>query len=236
MRILELNLERPVRDDRARQSPGIACARSWCARRDSNPHVFRQQDLNLPRLPIPPRARGHPESARPIARIGRGASGSVSGCRSATACGRWRLVDEETSHRPAAATQGTARHPDAAPAGSAATSPSGNAARAARYRHSPARAAGHARTNSGTFWDSTSLQDPEVDAIIDRIYETVDATQREQLSHEFERMLITLSRVTRGVIAWSRPTVTAWRSKQSPCPTPKESCQTALSRRAPFRC
>src|SRR6478672_3102021 len=30
----------------------------WCARRDSNPHIFRQQDLNLPRLPIPPRARG----------------------------------------------------------------------------------------------------------------------------------------------------------------------------------
>jgi peptide/nickel transport system substrate-binding protein len=47
----------------------------------------------------------------------------------------------------------------------------------------------YARTNSGTFWDSTSLQDPEVDAIIDRIYETVDAKQRDQLSHEFERML-----------------------------------------------
>ena len=36
----------------------MSCARKWCARRDSNPHIFRQQDLNLPRLPIPPRARG----------------------------------------------------------------------------------------------------------------------------------------------------------------------------------
>ena len=47
----------------------------------------------------------------------------------------------------------------------------------------------YARTNSGTFWDSTSLQDPEVDAIIDRVYETVDTEQRDKLSHEFERML-----------------------------------------------
>jgi peptide/nickel transport system substrate-binding protein len=47
----------------------------------------------------------------------------------------------------------------------------------------------YARTNSGTFWDSTSLQDPEVDAIVERIYTTVDVRQRDQLSHEFERML-----------------------------------------------
>ena len=47
----------------------------------------------------------------------------------------------------------------------------------------------YARTNSGTFWDSTSLQDPEVDALIERIYETVDVKQRDQLSQEFERML-----------------------------------------------
>jgi peptide/nickel transport system substrate-binding protein len=47
----------------------------------------------------------------------------------------------------------------------------------------------YARTNSGTFWDSTSLQDPEVDAIVERIYETVDIKQRDQLSQEFERML-----------------------------------------------
>src|SRR6516162_5185049 len=27
----------------------------WCGRRDSNPHTLRRQDLNLLRLPIPPR-------------------------------------------------------------------------------------------------------------------------------------------------------------------------------------
>ncbi|MGH2588312.1 MAG: ABC transporter substrate-binding protein, partial [Dehalococcoidia bacterium] len=47
----------------------------------------------------------------------------------------------------------------------------------------------YARTNSGTFWDSTSLQDPEVDAMVEKIYETMDAEQRGQLSHDFERML-----------------------------------------------
>jgi peptide/nickel transport system substrate-binding protein len=47
----------------------------------------------------------------------------------------------------------------------------------------------NARTSSGTFWDSASLQDPEVDALVDRIYETLDTKQRDQLSHEFERML-----------------------------------------------
>lgn len=47
----------------------------------------------------------------------------------------------------------------------------------------------YAQTKSGTFWDSTSLQDPEVDAIITKIYETVDTKQRDQLSQEFEMML-----------------------------------------------
>jgi peptide/nickel transport system substrate-binding protein len=47
----------------------------------------------------------------------------------------------------------------------------------------------YAQTSSGTFWDSTSLQDPEVDAIVERIKETVDAEQREKLSHDFELML-----------------------------------------------
>jgi len=47
----------------------------------------------------------------------------------------------------------------------------------------------YARTNSGTFWDSTSLQDAEVDAMVEKIYETMDAEQRGQLSHDFERML-----------------------------------------------
>ena len=47
----------------------------------------------------------------------------------------------------------------------------------------------YAQTNSGTFWDSSSLQDPEVDAIITKIYETPDAQARDKLSHEFETML-----------------------------------------------
>jgi peptide/nickel transport system substrate-binding protein len=47
----------------------------------------------------------------------------------------------------------------------------------------------YAQTSSGTFWDSTSLQDPEVDAIVERVEETVDEKQREKLSHDFETML-----------------------------------------------
>jgi peptide/nickel transport system substrate-binding protein len=47
----------------------------------------------------------------------------------------------------------------------------------------------YAQTDSGTFWNSTSLQDAEVDAIVTRIQETVDDKQREKLSHEFETML-----------------------------------------------
>lgn len=47
----------------------------------------------------------------------------------------------------------------------------------------------YAKTDSGTFWNSTSLQDPEVDALVERIYVTTDAEQRDKLSHEFERML-----------------------------------------------
>jgi peptide/nickel transport system substrate-binding protein len=47
----------------------------------------------------------------------------------------------------------------------------------------------YAKTSSGTFWDSTSLQDPEVDQLVDKIYETMDNRQRDTLSHEFERML-----------------------------------------------
>ena len=55
-------------------NPLGASACAWCARRESNPHVFRHWNLNPARLPVPPRARGRPEGARPIARIGRGAS------------------------------------------------------------------------------------------------------------------------------------------------------------------
>ena len=47
----------------------------------------------------------------------------------------------------------------------------------------------YAQTNSGTFWDSTSLQDPEVDALVDKIYDTLDTRQRDNLSHDFEMLL-----------------------------------------------
>jgi peptide/nickel transport system substrate-binding protein len=47
----------------------------------------------------------------------------------------------------------------------------------------------YAQTNSGTFWDSTSLQDPEVDALVEKIQQTVDVQARDKLSHEFETML-----------------------------------------------
>ena len=40
--------------------------RNWCGRRDSNPHIFRYQDLNLARLPVPPRPL-RPARRRPIA-------------------------------------------------------------------------------------------------------------------------------------------------------------------------
>jgi peptide/nickel transport system substrate-binding protein len=47
----------------------------------------------------------------------------------------------------------------------------------------------YAQTKSGTFWDSTSLEDPEVDAIIERIKETIDPTARAKISNDFETML-----------------------------------------------
>jgi peptide/nickel transport system substrate-binding protein len=47
----------------------------------------------------------------------------------------------------------------------------------------------YAQTNSGTFWDSTSLEDPEVDALIAKIFETIDTKQRDKLSEEFQVML-----------------------------------------------
>src|SRR5690348_1959183 len=39
----------------------------WCARRESNPHIFRYWNLNPARLPVPPRARL--KKAPPIARM-----------------------------------------------------------------------------------------------------------------------------------------------------------------------
>ncbi|HXH22566.1 MAG TPA: ABC transporter substrate-binding protein [Dehalococcoidia bacterium] len=45
------------------------------------------------------------------------------------------------------------------------------------------------RTNSGTFWDNTSLEDPEVDALVDKIEATIDDQARAKLSNEVEIML-----------------------------------------------
>lgn len=47
----------------------------------------------------------------------------------------------------------------------------------------------YAQTHSGTFWDSSSLQDPEVDAIIEKISQTVDPTAQDKLWHDFQIML-----------------------------------------------
>jgi hypothetical protein len=46
----------------------------WCARRESNPHVFRHWNLNPARLPVPPRARGTPCPDEPSAMLERGYS------------------------------------------------------------------------------------------------------------------------------------------------------------------
>jgi peptide/nickel transport system substrate-binding protein len=47
----------------------------------------------------------------------------------------------------------------------------------------------HATSNSGSFWNSNSLNDPEIDAMVDKIFETVDNQQRMKLSQEFELTL-----------------------------------------------
>src|SRR3954471_1582439 len=43
---------------------GSGGPRDWCGRRDSNPHLFRYQDLNRARLPVPPRPPGRRSRAR----------------------------------------------------------------------------------------------------------------------------------------------------------------------------
>jgi ABC-type transport system substrate-binding protein len=47
----------------------------------------------------------------------------------------------------------------------------------------------HATGNSGSFWNSNALNDPEIDAMVDRIFETVDNQQRQKLSQDFELTL-----------------------------------------------
>jgi peptide/nickel transport system substrate-binding protein len=46
-----------------------------------------------------------------------------------------------------------------------------------------------ATSNSGTYWNSSSLRDPAIDAMVDRIFETVENEKRTRLSHEFETAL-----------------------------------------------
>jgi ABC-type transport system substrate-binding protein len=47
----------------------------------------------------------------------------------------------------------------------------------------------YAKTDSGTFWNMTSLEDPQIDALVDQILQTPDLTQQEQLSHQFQVLL-----------------------------------------------
>jgi ABC-type transport system substrate-binding protein len=45
------------------------------------------------------------------------------------------------------------------------------------------------QTNSGTFWDNTSLEDKEVDALAEKIRSTVDPEARKKLSNQIELMI-----------------------------------------------
>lgn len=45
------------------------------------------------------------------------------------------------------------------------------------------------QSDSGTFWNNGSLEDPEVDALVEKIRQEVNATAREKLSHEVETLL-----------------------------------------------
>ncbi len=48
----------------------------WCGRRDSNPHTLRYQNLNLARLPVPPRPH-EPSQARLYNALGRKGKGDA---------------------------------------------------------------------------------------------------------------------------------------------------------------
>jgi len=45
------------------------------------------------------------------------------------------------------------------------------------------------KTESGTFWNNTSLEDPEVDALVEKIEATIDDQERAKLSNQVELML-----------------------------------------------
>ena len=47
----------------------------------------------------------------------------------------------------------------------------------------------YAKTDSGTFWNSTSLQDSEVDALVEKIEQTVDTKEQDKLARDFQIML-----------------------------------------------
>ena len=48
----------------------------------------------------------------------------------------------------------------------------------------------HHHSNAGTFWNNNSLEDPEIDALIDKISVTVDTEERAALSNQLERMSV----------------------------------------------
>ena len=91
----------------------------WCARRDSNPHIFRYWNLNPARLPIPPRPRA---SAPRRGMLGRAYSKDRRGGNRLKANPAFEGVPErrqscmqqlppETPTTPAAATPGSPRSP-----------------------------------------------------------------------------------------------------------------------------
>ena len=47
----------------------------------------------------------------------------------------------------------------------------------------------YAKTQSGTFWNMTSLEDPEIDAIVDKVLATTDLTEQKKVSQQFQTML-----------------------------------------------
>jgi ABC-type transport system substrate-binding protein len=45
------------------------------------------------------------------------------------------------------------------------------------------------RSDTGSFWNNTGLEDPEIDAQINLVYETIDAEKRAEYSHELEILM-----------------------------------------------
>ena len=80
---------------------------AWCGRRDSNPHILRWQDLNLLRLPIPPRPHEGPADRNPIeaalrrafpwARVYTSTARASKGRRNPLGCGTFGGVKESVT-------------------------------------------------------------------------------------------------------------------------------------------